>query len=247
MENDKPKSAGWWIANAAILVLSVAAAPVFVSVLGLSFYFFVVLLILFILIPIFFAINRKSGKCRIALWAARVAFVLTAVLFVSLPLVGVRFEHVKLFYVPKKLIYTYGVYTSPYTITEMLPKHLPDECRDYKFKTQLGSIAQDYHPSAYLMFYTDSDSIAEYEEFLNEFPDCEKSDETESRMFSVGENGDYTNVTFVMPAAFPAHAFTWLDDTHKEEFLDMRNAVVYAKYGRGCLLDHDSGLVVFWT
>ena len=112
-------------------------------------------------------------------------------------------------------------------------------------------IAQDYHPSAYLMFYTDSDTLAEYEEFFNELPNCEKSYETESRTLSVGEKGKYLNITYILPKAFPSHAFTWLDDMHKDIILDMRNTVVYSKtdtyYSRGCLLDYDSGLVVFWT
>lgn len=245
---------GWEIANIVILGLSLIAFPfVFfrsLSVPGLSKYFFIPLLVLFILIPVFFNIYRKSGKCRIALWAARIAFVLTAALYAFIPLVGMSFEHVKCFYVPKKLVYTYGVYSPPYTIAEMLPKQLPDDCRGYKMKTELGSLAQDYHASLYLMFYTDSDTIAEYEEFLGGLPDCEKSVETEPRMLSVREDSNFTNL-YIFPKAFPYYAFAWLDDTHREEFLDMRNAVVYKTtkgyYSRGCLLDYDSGLVVFWT
>lgn len=255
MDNDKPKKSGWWIVNLVIGIILVPCSCFILlwtlSVAGLFPYFFIVLLILFILIPVFSIINRKSGICRIALWTARIAFVLTVALYAFIPFVGMSFEHIKIFYVPKKLIYTYGVYSPPYTITEMLPKHLPDECRGYKFKTELGSIAQDYHPSVYLMFYTDRDTIAEYEEFFSGLPDCEKSDEIGSRMRQVVKDGKYSYITYVQPEAFPNHAFTWLDDIHKEEFLDMRNAVVYRKtkgyYGRGCLLDHDSGLVIYWT
>ncbi|MBQ8961024.1 MAG: hypothetical protein IJ071_07390 [Ruminococcus sp.] len=247
MEADKPKMSGWVIANIVIPCLSLIFSPFILiwslSVLGLFPYFFIVLLILFILIPVFYRIYRKSDKCRIALWAARISFVLIAAIYAALPYIGTHFEYDKNFYVPKKLIYTYGVYSPPYTIVEMLPQHLPDDCREYKFITQLGSIAQDAHPSVYLMFYTDSDTIREYEEFFGELPNCVRSDE-------IGEHdyGKYTG-KYVYPKDFPVHALSWLDDTYEEEFRDMRNAAVYRKtdYGIGCLIDYDSGLVVYWT
>lgn len=250
MENDKPKKSGWWIVNLVIGIISVPCSCFILlwslSVAGLFPYFFIVLLILFILIPVFSIINRKSGICRIALWTVRIAFVLTAALYAFIPFVGMSFEHIKIFYVPKKLIYTYGVYSPPYTITEMLPKHLPDECRSYKFKTELGSIAQDYHPSVYLMFYTDKATMEQYEKDFDALSNVtEVSAECEKREFY-----SLDNTTFYYPKNFPDHAFSWLDDVHRKDFVDMPNAKLYIAgtyYTKGCLLDYDSGLVVYWT
>jgi hypothetical protein len=67
----------------------------------------------------------------------------------------------------------------------------------------------------------------------------------------VKEGDKYVEKTYYEPRYFPDHAFAWLDDTHRKEFLDMRNAAVYRRtdtyYTNGCLIDYDSGLVVFWT
>lgn len=249
MENDKPIQAGWVIANFIIGIVGFLTSWFWglylLCIGGVTGYFIFPLLIVFALIPILYNQYRYKGRFRRALWAARIAFFVLLVLPLPLPYIATHFEHNEHFYSAKKFLYAHGVYIGDSHIDEMLPKHLPDECRGYKFKTQVGSIAQDYHPSVYLMFYTDSDTIAEYESLLKEFPNCVRSDETGE--YDYGKSfGKY-----VYPKDFPAHAFAWLDDTHKEEFLDMRNAVVYSKtdtyYGRGCLLDHDSGLVVFWT
>ena len=255
MDIDKPKRSGWLIVNIIIAVISVCLSLyLFVwtlSVCGLFPYFFIVLLVLFILIPVFYRIHRKNGKCLVALWIVRIAFVLCIALYAVLPFIGIRYEHDKNFYVLKKFIYNNGVYIPPSDISEMLPKHLPDDCREYKYKTQLGSIAQDYHPSEYLMFYTDSETISDYERHFNELPNCVRSDETVSHMRMVKEGDKYVEKTYLEPKYFPDHAFSWLDDVHREEFLDMRNAAVYRRtdtyYTNGCLIDYDSGLVVFWT
>lgn len=255
MASDKQNKSGWRVVNAFILIIAVLCFPLFliwsISVAGLTPYFIILLLGLFILIPVLYRRYRKNGKCLIALWTARISFVVVAALYAVIPLIGTRFEHNKNFYIPKKLIYTYGVYDLSAEIDEMLPEKLPDECREYRFITQLGSIAQDSHPSVYLMFYTDGETIEEYEDLFSGLPNCVKSDEIGTRSRSVLEGDKYVEVTYDHPQNFPEHIWTWLEETHKKEFLDMRDAVVYRKtdtyYSRGCLLDHDSGLVVFWT
>ena len=191
---------------------------------------------------------RNKGKFHKSLWAARITFVILLLIPLPLPYIGVNFEHDSQFYVLKKFIYTYGVYDVGSDIDEMLPKHLPDDCRDYKFKTQLGSIAQDYHPSAYLMFHTDSGTISGYEERFEKLTNCEKKDAASER-FVRDKNNDI--VQYAYPEAFPDHVFMWLDDVHKQDLLNAENAVIYRMtdtyYGRGCLIDYDSGLVVYWT
>ena len=250
MENDKPKKLGFWVANLIIGIVSVIFSCFIglwtLSVVGLFPYFFFVLLVLFILIPVFYRKNRKNGKFRLPMWLTRISFVLISLLYVFLPYIGSNFEHDEYFYIPKKLIYTYGVYSPNSSIDEMLPKHLPDECNDYKFKTQLGSIAQDYHPSVYLMFYTDKATMEQYEKNFDALSNVtEVSAECEKREFY-----SLDNTTFYYPKNFPNHAFSWLDDVHRKRFVDMPNAKLYIAgtyYTKGCLLDYDSGLVVYWT
>ena len=77
----------------------------------------------------------------------------------------------------------------------MLPKHLPDVCNDYKFKTQLGGIGQDYHPSLYLMFYTDKATMEQYEKDFDALSNVtEVSAECEKREFD-----SLDNTTFYYP------------------------------------------------
>lgn len=205
-----------------------------------------VLLILFILIPILYYRYRDTGKGKKALTGVRVAFIAMCALLVSLPFVGASFEHSKLLYIPKKCIYTVGVFSASLDIGEMLPKHLPSDCREYKLKTQLNAPAQDYHPSLYLMFYTDKATMEQYEKNFNALSNVtEVSAECKKREFY-----SLDNTTFYYPKNFPDHAFSWLDDVHRKDFVDMPNAKLYIAgtyYTKGCLLDYDSGLVVYWT
>ena len=250
MESDKPKKSGFWIANLIIslfFVLSSCFVGIWtLSVAGLFPYFFIVLLVLFLMIPVLYRKNQKDGKYKIPLWTVRIAFVLISLLFVVLPYIGLKFKYNKFFYTPKKIIYTYGVYTLSSNIDEMLPKHLPLECREYKFITQLGSIAQDYHPSVYLMFYTNNDTLMQYEKKFKIIPDVNIA----SGECKEHEYYQFQNEVFFYPKNFPDHVFWRLDDIHREKFKNMENAKIYIAgdyYTHGCLLDYDSGLVVFWT
>lgn len=252
MENDKSDKSFWLVVNSIIGVVGLLTSCLWgiwlLSIIGIVLYLIIPLVILFILIPIFYKKYRKNGKFHISLLVSRIAFVVLLLIPLPLPYIGVHYEYDKRFYIPKKLIYTYGVYEPGSDIATMLPEHLPDDCRDYKFKTQLGSIAQDYHPSAYLMFYTNGETIVEYEEKFKSLHNCVKSD-----VISDIPHLDKDNsvVVYSYPEKFPDHAFSWLDDVHKQDLLNVENAVVYrmtdTQYGRGCLLDFDSGLVVFWT
>lgn len=216
------------------------------SIIGIILYFIIPLAVIFLLIPVFYRKYKQFGKFHVALWVSRITFIVLLLILFLLPYIGVHYEFDKRFYIPKKLIYTYGVYEPGSDIAKMLPEQLPDDCRDYKFKTQLGSIAQDYHPSVYLMFYTDKATMEQYEKNFGALSNVtEVSAECEKREFY-----SLDNTTFYYPKNFPNHAFSWLDDVHRKGFVDMPNAKLYIAgtyYTKGCLLDYDSGLVVYWT
>ena len=218
------------------------------SIIGIILYFIIPLAVLFLLIPVFYRKYKQFGKFHVALWVSRITFIVLLLILFLLPYIGVHYEFDNRFYIPKKLIYTYGVYEPGSDIAKMLPEQLPDDCRDYKFKTQLGSIAQDYHPSAYLMFHTNGETIAEYEEKFKSIHNCVKSD-----VISDIPHRDKDNnvVVYSYPEKFPDHVFDWLNYIHRQDLLNANNAFIYTitdtYYGMGCLLDYDSGLIVYWT
>lgn len=70
---------------------------------------------------------------------------------------------VKFLYPLKRLDYTRGVYGRDSTYFErMLPEQLPKVCEDYSFRTQGSMPAQDYHPTSWLSFTTDKETLDAY-------------------------------------------------------------------------------------
>ena len=146
-------------------------------------------------------------------------------------------KEVQLLYPLKRFLYTYGVYGDESGIYEaLLPEQLPDACTGYRFRTQGSLIAQDYHASSYLTFYTDAATLDTYAAYYDSM-DCERI-----QYDPVGETDE---------EQFPH--LSWfcgqmqLDQTMPEHSEQMTLYWFDSYYPKGVLLDYDTGLVAVLT
>lgn len=180
------------------------------------------------------------GRFRKTVITMRVIAVTALIATIVSPIMVMKFDKTKLLYPVKRFCYSYGVYGG--NKNEVLSLFLPKKCNDYMFITQGSFPAQDYHPSAYLAFHTDSETLKEYE---NHF---ELLDSAERKVTHMPDKENYINDDSWLkcPEELPRHVFGQLQPEHIHDF---KNAVIYtvhSYYGKGCMLDYDSGLAVFW-
>lgn len=260
--NSPQKKFPWIAVNAVIAVLGFFSCWLSIFILISAIGITVPMIFIFILLNIFLVIFyrkwlkikdfqwEKSKRLRTAVMVLRISAIATITLTYSIPFIATNIDlrYVKPMYQVKKFIYCHGVYTGG--MDKFLPKKLPKICEDYKCVTQVGTIAQDYHPSTYLIFHTDTATMHELEEDYKqidgvELVEVDNAPDVEEYREEYGDN--YTEYMPEYPKQFPGHVYMWLDDEHKEDFFD---AVIYklpSYYGRGCIFDYSSGLVVYWT
>lgn len=183
------------------------------------------------------------GRFRKSVIVLRSIAITVLALAVLAPIMVIKFDKTKILYPVKRFCYSYGVYGG--NRNNVLPLSLPKKCSDYLFITQGSFPAQDYHPSAYLAFHTDSETLKQYEEHFNSFDDAERHTahmpDQEEKQFP-----DEYKILLKCPDELPRHVF-W--ELQPEYIHDFKNAVIYivpAYYNKGCMLDYDSGLAVFW-
>lgn len=188
---------------------------------------------------------QKAKRLRTAVIILRISAIMAIILTLLVPFILIRseFDYSKQMYQVKKFVYCYGIYSSD--MTKYLPEKLPEVCEDYKFVTQNGaSIAQDYRPSSYLIFRTDTVTMHELEENYRQIDGAEI---VEINVEAKNEYVDKDKNVIEVPKAFPAHVYGRLDDNHRDDFFD---AVIYevpSYYYKGCVFNYSSGLVVYWT
>ena len=239
MDNPKKRSP-WRIANATVLLLHLVL-PVWL------FAWMYTPVISGILLPVMMICGLLPGVCsklvkkfqkgRGLLIASRVLAVFSIATFYT-PLVVLRSaKEVQLLYPLKRFLYTYGVYGDESGIYEtLLPEQLPDACTGYRFRTQGSLIAQDYHASSYLTFYTDAATLEAYAAYYDSM-DCERI-----QYDPVGETDE---------EQFPH--LSWfcgqmrLDQTMPEHSEQMTLYWFDSYYPKGVLLDFDTGLVAVLT
>lgn len=191
-----------------------------------------------VLYGLYFLLRKRINKLLI--WTLRIIVLLATAVYVMTPLSLSLFKKTKAMYPLKCFVYTHGV-SSWELEHHLLPDKLPEVCEDYLLITQGQSIAQDYHPSLYLAYHTDEQTLRLYESemigkrYENVPPDPETleglDEETLWRMNC--------------PQMLPQHVYYRLNVTD-----DLSNAVVYVvnanRYDKGCMLNYETGLVVFW-
>ncbi len=125
---------------------------------GITFQLFVIEFWVNFALALVYRIYRKNGRFRKSVIILRVVSVTVLILMILAPVTLMNFKNTKFIYPVKRFCYGYGVYSERLN-NDILPSFLPKKCDDYMFITQGCMIAQDYHPSAYLAFHTDSETL----------------------------------------------------------------------------------------
>lgn len=239
----------WKIFNVLVVIfIFMGGCFLFISALGLTVPMIITDIVLNIFLVFFYQIWLKKRKFRKTVIALRVTAILALVITLAIPLSLINFTYDKPMYQVKKFVYCHGIYNG--YMDKFLPTKLPKMCEDYKFITQGSFIAQDYHPSAYLIFRTDTATMHELEEDYKqidgaEFVNINNVPDIEEYKREYGDN--YMEYMPEFPKEFPGHVYYRLDDEHIDYFFD---AVIYkvpSYYDKGCVFDYSSGLVVYWT
>lgn len=165
-KKQKKQKSRWEKVNDAILFLHLVF-PVWVMALMLtsavSDTLFLIALAAVLLLGVVYKLVQRFQKGRWVLVTARVIAIGAYIIFYLPMLVLTQFSHAKLMYPLKRLDYTYGVFGDNAAYYQrLLPETLPEVCEDYSYRTQGSMVAQDYHPSSYLMFHTDAETLAAY-------------------------------------------------------------------------------------
>lgn len=117
---------------------------------------------------------QKCNKGKRVLYAARGVAVCACIAFYTPMLLLMCPAQAKSLYPIKRADYIYGVYgENTQAYQRLLPEHLPAQCTDYSFRTQGSLPAQDYHPSAALMFRTDAQTMDAYAAYYDTLP-CQR-------------------------------------------------------------------------
>lgn len=240
MDNSKKRSP-WRIANDTVLLLHLAFPVWLVAWMytpAISSILLPVMMICGLLPGVCSKLVKKFQKGKGLLIASRVLAVFAIAAFYT-PLVVLRSaKEVQLLYPLKRFLYTYGVYGDGRSgiYEALLPEQLPDACTGYRFRTQGSLIAQDYHASSYLTFYTDAATLDTYAAYYDSM-DCERI-----QYAPVGETDE---------EQFPH--LSWfcgqmkLDQTMSEHSEQMTLYWFDSYYPMGVLLDYDTGLVAVLT
>ncbi|MDE7121725.1 MAG: hypothetical protein K2O42_06155 [Oscillospiraceae bacterium] len=225
----------WRAVNMLIGTLLFLNGFLFLVTFGFSTKMFVVNVILHIFLVYFYYKWLETGKFRKKVLVLRTFAILVTIIPCIAPFVLMNFSYSRIMYPVKEYLYCSNFDGSYY---KYLPKKLPAVCEDYKFVTQGGMIAQDYHASAYLMFHTDTETMQKLEEDYKRLDGAKCVEITPITKYAYLPKH---------PEEFPGHVYSRLDDVHIHDFFD---AIIYRipfYYDKGCILDYDSGLVVYWT
>ena len=229
----KQTKSRWIIVNAIVLILHIVCpvwAFAFICTIGFSgILFSSVIVTSFLLVYVYKKVNKwRNGK--VILYTAR-ALAIGSLIAVYMPMLLINnFTETKVLYSLKRADYIYGVYgrnTERYE--QMLPESLPEQCEDYSFRTEGETIAQDYHPSSYLMFHTDTATLESYAAHFKKVN------------YERYENGSNLNKTRYNVEWFCGHMR--LDDSFQD---NLDNAVLYLDtdgYILAALLNYETGLV----
>lgn len=155
--------------NDIILILNIIF-PVWIVALiytsAISGYLFLIVLFASLLLVMIYKIVIKLKKGKIILYIARIISILCVAAYYTPMILLMNFTHTKPLYELKRSTYTYGVFgNNADYYKRLLPEKLPSVCDDYSFRTMGSMVAQDYHPSSYLMFHTDSSTIDLYSHY----------------------------------------------------------------------------------
>lgn len=190
--------------------------------------------------------KKKIPKLPVIIF--RVIAVISLILVIAAPYILFSFEYSKPMYPVKKYLYRSS------QSYEYLPAALPEKCEDYRFITQGQAIAQDYHASSYLAFYTDKATLSEYEEYfsalgyaLYDKPYIVGEDMDEYIDDLKAKGYDDQKIEYSIAAdIYGIQGHVW-QRIGKSYFGGIKDPKVYTSHYKGVVLDYETGLVIIWT
>ncbi|MDE6781345.1 MAG: hypothetical protein K2J40_07805 [Ruminococcus sp.] len=238
----EPKDNTWHSINVLIATLTILGGIMFLMYTnGITSVLFDVGLPVNIALVLFYKIFKKYGRFRKTVIVLRITAIIIFVSGILAPITLMNFKHTKLMYPVKRFCYGYGVYSERFN-KDILPESMPKKCDDYLFITEGSVPAQDYHADAYLIFHTDKNTLKKYEEHFNSVDNAERHTahmpNPEEKQFT-----DKYEILMKCPEELPKYVFQRLEPEHIHDF---EKAIIYTHYSKGCMLDYDSGLAVFW-
>lgn len=162
----------WEVINFLMVFVIFGSIFFFMSVGHISSIFYKIGFPVNIALGLIHKIYKKNGRFRKPVIVLRTVAIINFILVFIAPVILLNFKNTKLMYPVKRFCYSYGVYGI--ADNDILPSDLPEKCENYMFITQGDTLAQDYHPSAYLVFHTDSETLKEYENHFNSMNDAER-------------------------------------------------------------------------
>lgn len=232
----------WHSINALIVVLTLFGGVFYLTyTYGMTSLLFTIGLPVNIALVLFYQTFKKYGRFRKTVIGLRITAIIIFVSGILAPIILMNFKNTKFMYPIKRFCYGYGVFSTNFD-NDILPLSLPKKCDDYLFITKGSLPAQDYHAYAYLIFHTDKNTLKQYEEHFNSVDNSERHTahmpDNEDKQYS-----DENNIFLKRPEELPLDVFKRLEPEHIHNF---EKAIIYKHYGKGCMLDYDSGLAVFW-
>ncbi len=201
-----------------------------------------------------FYYKKHVNICRV------IAVTLTLIIFGS-PTMILFFNRTKPFYHLKQAVYSCGLSNISELRTREFPDFLPKECEDYYFIIKPHAPFPEAPDTfASLSFYTDEETIEKYErEFAGKGYEKANSDKTfedimienEITLSEITEmDSRWLTKTYIKEKGVPYYIVNF---TEEEKILDLSHDVIVYKFRNrpgftsGCLLDYDSGIVIFWA
>lgn len=201
-----------------------------------------------------FYYKKHVNICRV------IAITLTVIICGS-PIIMVFFNRTKPFYHLKQAVYSCGLRNICEWRTREFPDFLPWECEDYYFRIKAPApFPEATDTYACVSFYTDEETIEKYErEFAGKGYEKINSDKTfedimienEINLSEISEmDSRWLTKTYIKEKGVPQYIVNF---TEEEKILNLsHNVIVYKFRNRpdfksGCLLDYDSGIVIFWA
>lgn len=256
-KDDLPKRPSVWAwLNVLYVVLSLLGGMIWCAgtmgiLFGLLPFQFISSVALAIIYKIY--VHKKGKKLKIALYITRTAAIaITAVIILS-PLAIMKFKNAPNAYHLKRIVYTYGVGNTE-RCRQIFPKSLPDNCEDYIFVTQssIGGL-QDYYPTGYLIYHTDSDTLRKYEEHISSLGIAERFENTPKDpkdYYDEDDNDEYKEMMYIQmncPDKLPGHVYSRFCNEISDNLSDAVVYIVNDNLSRGCMFNYETGLAVFWV
>lgn len=195
---------------------------------------------------------------------SRIISIITAAMLILPTVMSIGFNSNKSCYGLKLFVFSCGAENIRQNRTQALPKKLPRNCEDYYFRLSHG-LRNDFEinaASAIVKFSTDKDTMAAYEaEFIEKgykqpFPDFAFEDflrKKEMKEEEILEYYEHISQAMTDYLCYDKGVPWHVGEELRNKTVDLSHDVIVYDFSEklgfssGCLLDYDSGIVIFWA